>query len=144
MPHMRGGGLAGAGIVAQGYIAVKGASLLAPDLGVAWDGDVAVVATLVGAGYYPTAVYATTHLRGFSPFGPLQIARMGTQPYIGPDCGGQAPSAPCAWDGYSTTARDPTNLNGEAVMWMTSGYVSQPPSSATSNYGTRLFAVGPI
>jgi hypothetical protein len=29
------------------------------------------------------------------------------------------------------------------MMWMTAGYVSQP-SSATGNYGTRVFAVGPI
>jgi hypothetical protein len=143
-PRVGSGSVLSASVVAQGYIAVRGASLLAPDLGVAWDGDMAVVATLVGAGYYPTAVYTTTHPRGFSPFGPLQIARLGAQPYTGPDCGGQTSGALCAWAGYSTTAWDPTNLNGEAVMWMTTGYVSQAPSGANGNYGTRVFAVGPI
>jgi hypothetical protein len=142
-PHLGSGGALGASIVAQGYIAVQGASLLAPDLGVAWDGDMAVVATLVGAGSYPTAVYTTTHPRGFSPFGPLQIARMGTQPYAPPECENQAAASACAWAEFSTTAWDPTNLDGEAVMWMTTAYAPQA-AAANGGYGTRIFAVGPI
>lgn len=129
------GGAVRASVAHQGYIAVRGANLLAPDLGVAADGDMAVVATLVGPGVFPTAVYTTTHPKASSPFGPLQIAAAGGRPASPAGC---AAGAACAWTGASASAWDPVGLQAEAVMWMSAAYA---PGSGD---GTRVFAVGPI
>jgi hypothetical protein len=139
-PQLGGGGSVQASMLGQDYIAVQHDDLLAPALGVAWDDDMEFSATVVGAGQNPTAVYTTTHPRAFSPFGSLNIIGAGGQPGYQAGCDSVGTGAPCPWFASSSTAWEATNLDGEAWMWMATGFTP----SGQASYSTQVFAVGPI
>lgn len=139
-PQLGNGGSVNGTMLRQDYMAAQGSDLLAPVLAVAWDDDMEISATVVGAGHYPTAVYTTTHPRAFSPFGSLNIIGPGGQPGEQAGCGSGSANAPCPWFAASSTAWDATNLNGEAVMWMATGFAP----SGLAAFSTQVFAVGPI
>lgn len=139
-PSLSGGHISTVTIKSQGYVDQQGVYLIHPSMGIAPDGDEAVAGTLTGTGYYPTTVYTTQHLDAGSPFGPFQITGMGMRPEAGYTCAGH----PCRWGDYAVNAWDPPNTTGEGLMWMAAEFSPSGPADSSVNYGTHLYAVGPI
>lgn len=131
-PQLNGSGnvLAGASVVNQGYLAVKGNYLLYPAIAVSPQGSAAIVMTLSGQNYFPSAVYSVLK-EGHGTFGAVFIAGAGTGPY---DPGGTR------WGDYSYAALDPS---GES-FWLATEYIPPKFSQTTDgfvNWGTRVLQV---
>lgn len=125
-----------AGVASQGAYAVKGQSLLYPDLVVNPSGQGDLVFTLTGPDNYPSAAFVS--FAGDAVRGNTGIAAAGTGPedgftcydyFVGAGYGG------CRWGDYS---------GGVAVgstVWMATEYV--PPASTRdfyTNWGTYVFS----
>jgi hypothetical protein len=122
--------IASAHIVKQGYVAVKGSYLIYPALQASSDGTAAIVMTLSGANYFPSAVY-TRMGEGQSSFGAVHIAASGTGPYS---------LQSTRWGDYSWAILSP---DGQS-FWMATEYI--PPLSSQTpdglqNWGTRVIQV---
>ncbi len=131
-PHLNGSGtvLGGAKIVNQNYVAASGNYLLYPAIQASPSGVVAMVMSLTGPTYFPSAVY-TVLQNGHSNFGAVHIAAAGTGPYD--------PSA-TRWGDYSWITLSP---NGKS-FWMATEYVPPVSSQTTDglrNWGTRVLQV---
>ncbi len=133
-PSIRGGAVA-ASLIAEGSVAVRGQSLLYPDLAVNSSGVGDMVFTLTGSKFYPSAAYVA--FGGSGPTGSIQVAKGGTGPedgftcyayYVGPNYGG------CRWGDYSGA------VAAGSTVWMATEYV--PPASTRdfyTNWGTFVF-----
>ncbi|MBA3943392.1 MAG: hypothetical protein H0X37_02380 [Herpetosiphonaceae bacterium] len=122
--------ISGAALVGEGYVAAGGNYLLYPAIQASRSGTVAMVMTLSGHDFYPSAAYVvgSTSQNGF---GPIKIAASGTGPYD--------PSA-TRWGDYSAAAFDP----GGKSIWFATEYIPPVASQTTDgrrNWGTRVFAV---
>lgn len=129
-PHLAGPVIGSATVAAQGYVASTGNYLSYPAIAVTGNGTAALVMTLSGATFFPSAVY-TVMRSGHGSFGSLNLAAAGTGPYD--------PNA-TRWGDYSWAIPDPSG-NG---IWFATEYVpplsSQTPDRAR-NWGTRVFEV---
>ena len=133
-PSIRGGAVS-AGLAAEGSVAVRGQSLLYPDLAVNASGVGDMVFTLTGSKFYPSAAYVA--FGGSGPTGNVQIAAAGSGPedgftcyayYVGANYGG------CRWGDFSGAV-----AVGSSV-WMATEYI--PPAVARdtfTNWGTFVF-----
>jgi hypothetical protein len=122
--------IASAHIANQGYVTVSGSYLIYPALQASPNGTAAIVMTLSGTGYFPSAVY-TRMGQGKTSFGAVHIAAHGTGPY--------SPSS-TRWGDYSWAILSP---DGES-FWMATEYM--PPLSSQTpdgmqNWGTRVIQV---
>lgn len=120
----------GAAVLNQGYIATLGNYLLYPAMVVSPQDTAAVVMTLSGQDYFPSAVY-TELQQGRNNFGAIHLAAMGTGPYD--------PKA-TRWGDYSWATLDPGTNN----FWLATEYI--PPKSSQTpdrlrNWGTRVMEV---
>ncbi|MDQ6836207.1 MAG: hypothetical protein M3016_08480, partial [Actinomycetota bacterium] len=126
-PALRGNVLGSAQMRRQGYVTVAGSNLLYPALQVSPSGQAAMVITLTGSRYYPSAAYSVMPAGGRS-FGPVNVAAAGTGSYD---------PAATRWGDYSWAVLDPS---GKSV-WMATEYIP-PRASQTSNrqrnWGTRV------
>lgn len=129
-PHLTGQVIGSATLSAQGYVASTGNYLSYPAIAVTGNGTAAIVMTLSGATFFPSAVY-TVMRSGQHAFGSLNLAAAGTGPYD--------PNA-TRWGDYSWAIPDPSGSG----IWMAIEYVpplsSQTPDRAR-NWGTRVFEV---
>ena len=100
VPHLHGQAIGGADVHAQGYVASAGNFLYYPALSVDSNGKAAMVMTLSGTRFFPSAAYAILQ-SGQSSFGGIRITGLGTGPY---DPNGTR------WGDYSWAVLDP-NLN---------------------------------
>lgn len=129
-PHLNGEVIGGATLKNQGYVASLGNYLLYPAIQVDQHGTAAMVMTLSGSSFFPSAVY-TMLLAGKKSFGNIHIAAPGTGPYD--------PNA-TRWGDYSWAVLDPTHDS----FWLATEYIP-PLSSQTvdgkANWGTRVFEV---
>lgn len=122
-------------LVNEGNVAVRGQSLLYPDVVVNGSGVGDMVFTLTGSSYYPSAAYVPFGSSG--PSGKVTVAGAGSGPedgftcyayYVGANYGG------CRWGDFS---------GGVAIgstVWMATEYV--PPASTRdffTNWGTFVF-----
>jgi hypothetical protein len=129
-PHLNGEVVGEATITKQGYVAKLGNYLLYPAIQASPEGTAAIVMTLSGPNFYPSAVY--TFLReGQTAFGPIHIVAHGTGPYD--------PTA-TRWGDYSWAI---LSSSGDG-FWMATEYI--PPRSSQTvdqrrNWGTRVFEV---
>jgi len=129
-PHLAGQVIGGAEVRGQGYVASTGNYLLYPAIAVTGNGTAAIVMTLSGANFFPSAVY-TVLRSGASSFGTIHVAAAGTGPYD-PNAG--------RWGDYSWAVPDPSG-NG---LWFATEYVPPVASQTTDgarNWGTRVFEV---
>ncbi|MHB8532492.1 MAG: hypothetical protein ACYDC2_07210, partial [Solirubrobacteraceae bacterium] len=131
-PSLEEGLLSGAKLQHQGYVAVKGSYLIYPALQVTRAGRAAMVFSLTGAKFHPSAAYAT--LTGETgEFGPVTIAAKGSTAYD--------PEAE-RWGDYSFAVLDPSR----EAAWLATEYVP-PKASRTVNgerdWGTRVLEVEP-
>jgi hypothetical protein len=117
-------------VSAQGYVASTGNYLLYPAIAVTGNGAAAMVMTLTGATFFPSAVYAVLR-SGASSFGNIHMAAPGTGPYD--------PNA-TRWGDYSWAVPDPSGNS----FWMATEYI--PPVASQTldglrNWGTRVLEV---
>ncbi|MDA8397162.1 MAG: hypothetical protein M0Z29_04805 [Actinomycetota bacterium] len=124
-------------LAAEGSVAVKGQSLLYPDLAVNSSGVGDMVFTLVGAQYYPSAAYIPFGSTG--PKGSVSVAESGAVPedgftcyayYVGAGYGG------CRWGDFSGAIAVGSNV------WMATEYTLAGTARDTyTNWGTYVFEV---
>lgn len=129
-PQLNGQEIAGASIVNQGYIALRGNYLLYPAIQANPQGTAAIVMTLSGRDIFPSAVY-TVLQAGQASFGAIHVAAFGTTHYD--------PKA-TRWGDYSWAIFDPDHNS----FWLATEYIP-PRSSQTVNkkrdWGTRVLEV---
>jgi len=132
-----------ASVVNQGYVSIESAkqnAVLFPAVAVNANGKGAIVFSVVGEDYYPSAAYAT--LDAVNGAGPIVIS----DPGFGPDDGfsGYFPNGRVGrWGDYSAAVSDE---NGE--IWMATEAInppllSLPPGVLAANWGTFIAAVTP-
>jgi hypothetical protein len=129
-PTLGSGGIAGASIVRQGYIAAAGKYEIYPAVQPDAAGNAAVVFTLTSSARFPSAAYATLKAGG-SNFGPAVVAASGAGPYD--------PNA-TRWGDYSFAVPDDTSDSA----WLATEYIPPKSSQTTTgirNWGTRVIKV---
>lgn len=129
-PRVRDHRIVAATITKEGYVASPGNFLSYPALQVSPDGGAAMVFTLSGPSFFPSAAYALLSEDGHS-FGPIKIAALGSGPYD--------PNA-TRWGDYSFAIVDPS---GEGI-WLATEYIPPLPRQTVDglrNWGTRVFEV---
>ena len=129
-PTLGNGGITGASIARQGYIASAGRYEIYPAVQPDAAGNAAVVFTLTSPTRFPSAAYATLKASG-SNFGPAVVAASGAGPYD--------PKA-TRWGDYSFAVPDDTSHSA----WLATEYIPPKSSQTTTgerNWGTRVFRV---
>jgi hypothetical protein len=126
-PTVRGGVIASAQPHRQGYVALAGNYLLYPAIQAAPSGKAAMVMTLSGQRYFPSASYSVLP-SGATSFGSVVVAAGGMTNYD--------PTA-TRWGDYSWAVLDPSGSS----VWMATEYM--PPKSSQTpdglrNWGTRV------
>jgi hypothetical protein len=114
-------------VVAQGYVAVDGESVIFPSIGVSGDSGV-ICFTLVGPDYFPSGAYTT-----LGGWGPVRIVADGTAPDDGftgyPQYGG---AGVARWGDYSAAVTDGNNI------WFANEYIPNLPRTQLANWGTWI------
>jgi hypothetical protein len=140
---------AGASLVNNGYVAVKGNNLTFPTIAVSSNGSGAIGATLVGPDWFPSA--AVARFAGTRSPARVQVPAAGVGPNDGftmTAVGGYRPR----WGDYGQAAVAP-----DGSIWLASEYIAQRCSNATfnadptcgftrsfyANWSTRITAVMP-
>jgi hypothetical protein len=118
----------------QGYLMVSNNHLLRPAIAVNPQGVGAIVVTLVGPDYYPSA--ALVPIDTLSTASTLQVAATGAFPEDGftgyPDTGFEQLGT-ARWGDYSTAV-----ANSDGSIWMTTEYIPNAPRTQFANWGTFL------
>jgi hypothetical protein len=118
----------------QGYLRVSNNNLLRPAIAVNPQGQGAIVATLVGPDYYPSAAFVP--IDTFSTSSTLQIAAPGVSPEDGftgyPD-NGFSTTGIARWGDYSAAV-----AGSDGSIWMTTEYIPNAPRTDFANWGTFL------
>jgi len=134
-PEVDDGGLEGGTIVKQGYVAVRGNNVTYPAIAVLPNGMGIMAFTLVGQGYYPSAVYVHIDVNGT---GDVHIAAPG----LGPSDGftsykafvGDPPRT--RWGDYGAAVTDGSNI------WIASEYIAQTCTFAEYTAGVSATSLG--
>jgi len=129
-PRLGTGGITGASIVRQGYIASAGQYAIYPAVQPDRAGNAAVVFTLTSRNRFPSAAFATLKA-GARNFGPPVVAAAGTGPYD--------PMA-TRWGDYSFAVPSATSH----AAWLATEYIPPKSSQTTNgqrNWGTRVLEV---
>lgn len=123
-------------VVRQGVLYVNNNHLLRPAIAVNAQGKGAMVFTLVGSNYYPTAAYVP--ISAVSTSSALQIAGAGAAPEDG--FSGYLIYGYARWGDYSAAT-----VASDGSIWMGTEYInSQPPYRTTeANWGTFLIQYVP-
>jgi hypothetical protein len=126
---MTASGAVSGSIVRQGYVAVSGRSVIFPSIAVNSSGVGAMVFTLTGDGYFPSAAY-TTFTLDHGPGGVVHANGLGAAPEDGFTCyeafGGDGV---CRWGDYSAAVDE-----GGAIV-MATEYIPGPRDQY-ANWGT--------
>jgi hypothetical protein len=116
----------------QGYLTVTNNHILRPSIAVNARGEGAIVFTLVGPDYYPSAAWAPIGVS--NPPAAIQIAGAGTAPEDGFTGYLPSPSAPVArWGDYSTA-----RAAADGSIWMVTEYIPGGPRTTGANWGTYI------
>jgi len=135
IPAVDANGTVSATTANQGYLTVDRQNLLNPAIAVNSHGDGAMVFTLVGPDYYPTAAYVPIDENGT---GQVHIFGPGLAPLDDADgyaaAGGASRAA--RFGDYSAAAVD---QNGS--IWLATEYVAALPRSVNINWDTRIIRI---
>jgi hypothetical protein len=126
-PQLGPGGIAGASIVRQGYLAAKGQYEIYPAVQPDAAGNAAVIFTLTSSSRYPSAAYATLKASS-SNFGPAVVAAAGSGHYY---------KLSTRWGDYSFAVPD----SSAHTAWLATDYIPPKSSQTTTgqqNWGTRV------
>ncbi len=135
-PAFRSGVLA-ARVLRQGYLMVMNNHLLRPAIGVNAAGRGAIVFTLVGPDYHPSAAFVPIDTFATAPA--IQVAGLGAAPedgftgYLQPGMQGIA-----RWGDYSAAVAD-----SDGRIWMATEYIPDAPRTELANWGTFLIEYTP-
>lgn len=129
------GGLITASALRQGYLLVNGNHLLRPAIAVDAQGRGAIVFTLVGPGYYPSAAFVP--FSAFAAGGTLQVAASGAFPEDG-FTAYDFPPFIARWGDYAAAV-----LGGDGRIWLATEYIPNAPRTDFANWGTAVMAVNP-
>jgi hypothetical protein len=130
-PTWRSGTLA-ATVLKQGYLSVTNNHILRPAVAVNANGEGAIVFTLVGPDYYPSAALSAIDVN--NPPGAIQIAGPGAAPEDGFTGYRPSPFAPNArWGDYSTA-----RAAADGSIWMVTEYIPGGPRTTGANWGTYI------
>lgn len=130
-PSLRAGALA-APVLRQGYLYVNGNHLLRPSIAVNSKGLGAIVFTLVGTDYYPSAAFVPIGVSTTSST--IQVAAQGFAPedgfsaYLEPGLPGIA-----RWGDYSAAV-----VAADGSIWMATEYIPNASRTQKANWGTYL------
>ena len=137
-PTFRGGALS-AFALRQGYLLVKNNHLLRPAIAVNSQGKGAIVFTLLGPDYYPSAAFVP--IDTFSTGSTIQLAAPGASPEDGftgyPDNGFSTVGI-ARWGDYSAAM-----ASSDGSIWMTAEYIPNAPRTEFANWGTFLIQYTP-
>ena len=123
-----GGGVTGT-VARQGYVAVDGGSVVFPAIAVNASGAGAMVFTLSGAGYYPSAAY-TGFTMGSGAGGSVHANGVGAAPADGFTCYPPYSDGACRWGDYSAAV-----AQDASTIVMATEYIPGPRDT-NSNWGT--------
>ena len=135
-PHFSGEKMTAA-VQGQGYVSIKGNSVIYPGIGVTSDGSAAAAFTVVGPSYFPSAAYAQltpSHATG------VNIVAAGTAPqddFSGyPEFGG---GGAARWGDYSWGVADGKSL------WLATEYIPGGIDAVSylTDFGTFVYNINP-
>jgi len=122
-------GVLHATVAKQGYVATNNNHLLYPAIGVTEGGEGAMVFTLTGPDYFPSAAYIPISTGGTASA--IRLAAKGVKPEDGfscyPDFG-----PPCRWGDYSWA------VTANNSVWIATEYIGPKPRDEFANWGTFI------
>ena len=122
-------GVLHATVVKQGYVATKNNHLLYPAIGVTEGGNGAMVFTLTGPGYFPSAAYVPISTSGTASA--IRLAAKGVRPDDGFAC--YPPfGPPCRWGDYSWA------VTANNSVWIATEYIGPKVRDKFTNWGTFI------
>ena len=130
-PAYRAGQLTGSAL-RQGYVVTNGNNLLRPALAVNAQGSGAIVFTLVGPDYFPSAAFLP--FSGFAPGPSILVAGAGAAPedgFTGYPANGTTGIA--RWGDYSDAVVD-----SDGSIYMVTEYIPNAPRVKVANWGTYI------
>jgi hypothetical protein len=123
----------------QGYLVVNNNNLLRPAIAVTAQGNGAIVFTIAGPDYFPSAAFVP--FTAFSPASNIQIAGPGALPEDGftgyPNLGFPVIGI-ARWGDYSAAVVD-----GTGSVWMGTEYIPNSPRTPFANWGTYVVQYKP-
>lgn len=128
-------GVIDAPVLRQGTLLVNGNHLLRPALAVNPQGSGAIVCTLVGPNYFPSAAFVTINLSSTGSV--LQVAGVGYAPEDG-FSGYLSGSGIARWGDYSAAVAD-----SAGSIWMATEYIPNSARTMYVNWGTFITKVVP-
>ncbi|MGI9115645.1 MAG: hypothetical protein ACR2FX_11570 [Chthoniobacterales bacterium] len=130
-PQITNGNLT-ASLFTQGVIAQAGVFLMYPAIALNTDGNGAIVFSLSGRNYYPSAAFVS--IKG-TTVSPIHIAREGNLPDDGftgyPEFGGNGIGR---WGDYSAAAVN----NVDNTIWMATEFIPDLPRTSLANWATYI------
>jgi hypothetical protein len=141
-PTYRAGTLAGAAL-RQGYVLTNSENLLRPAMTLNSQGQGAIVFTLVGPDYYPSAAFVPFTIPSPTPASPapfvlgpsIQLAGVGASP----EDGFTGYPGPARWGDYSAAVVN----GGDGSILMGTEYIPNAPRAQKANWGTYLMHYKP-
>lgn len=128
----RGDGALRAQLARQGYLAVNGENVMFPSIGVNAEGQGAMVFSLSGPDFYPSAAYVRFDEGG--AHGPIHITAAGVLPDDGftgyAAFGGNGIAR---WGDYSAALAD-----RDGSIWMATEWIPGTPRTVNANWGTSI------
>ena len=126
------GGVLHASVTQQGYVATANNNLIYPAVGVSDTGSGAIVFTLTGPNYFPSAAYIPITLAGGVARDGIRLAAAGALPDDGFTC--YPPFGPPGrWGDYSAAVA----VSDDSV-WIATEFISKKPRDKYTNWGTFI------
>lgn len=126
------GGVLKASVATQGYVAAANDNLLYPAVAVGTSGKGAMVFTLVGPDYFPSAAYIPISLASGPAANGIRLAAAGSAPDDGFTCYPPYGGPPGRWGDYSAAAV----VGDDDSVWLATEYISNKPRDKYTNWGT--------
>ena len=123
-----------ASVALQGYVATANDNLLYPAIGVSENGNGAMVFTLTGPDYFPSAAYVPITLSGGVAADGIRLAAAGTKPDDG------FTMYPPAFNGYAGRWGDYSAAVavGDDAIWIATEYIGPKKRDKYTNWGTFI------
>jgi hypothetical protein len=128
-------GTLNASVSLQGYVATANENLIYPAIGVSENGNAAMVFTLTGPDYFPSAAYIPITLSGGAAANGIRLAAAGAKPDDGFTCYPSGGGPPGRWGDYSAAVGVGNDV------WMATEFISHKKRDHYTNWGTFIGAL---
>jgi hypothetical protein len=126
-------GALNASVELQGYVATANDNLIYPAIGVSENGNGAMVFTLTGPDYFPSAAYIPITLSSGVAADGIRLAAAGTKPDDGFTCYPSGLGPPGRWGDYSAAV-----AVGDDAVWIATEYIGPKKRDKYTNWGTFI------